>query len=49
MNKILYVLLHIDEEEKWAITCINAGSLLKMAEIGNYTIIIELVANGLAV
>lgn len=49
MNKILNVLLHIDDEEKWAITCKNAESLLKMAEIGNYTINIEIVANGQAV
>ena len=49
MNKTLNVLLHIDEEEKWAITCKNAENLLKMAEIGNYTINIEIVANGQAV
>lgn len=49
MNKIMNVLLHIDEEERWAITCINARNLIKMAEISNYTVNIEIVANGPAV
>ena len=49
MNKILNVLLHIDDEEKWAITCANAENILKMAEIGNYTVNVEIVANGQAV
>ena len=49
MNKIVNILLHIDEEEKWAITCKNAENLLKMAEIGNYTINVEIVANGQSV
>ncbi|MCF2625196.1 DsrE family protein [Fusobacterium perfoetens] len=49
MNKIVNILLHIDEEEKWAMTCKNAENLLKMGEIGNYTVNIEIVANGTAV
>lgn len=49
MNKLLNVLLHIDEEEKWFTVCKNAENLLKMAEKGNYTINIEIVANAQAV
>ena len=49
MNKIINVLLHIDEEERWAITCKNAENLIKMAEISNYTVNVEIVANGPAV
>lgn len=49
MNKIVNILLHIDEEEKWTMVCNNAENLLKMGEIGNYTVNVEIVANGRAV
>lgn len=49
MNKILNVLLHTDEEDRWAITCKNAKTILKMAEVGNYTVNLEIVANSFAV
>lgn len=49
MNKLVNVLLHIDEEDKWEIVCRNTENILKMAEIGNYTTNIEIVANGSAV
>lgn len=49
MNKILNILLHTDEEDRWAITCKNAETILKMAEIGNYTVNLEIVANSFAV
>ena len=49
MNKILNVLLHTDEEDRWAITCKNAETILKMAEVGNYTVNLEIVANSFAV
>ncbi|WP_300359215.1 DsrE family protein [Fusobacterium sp.] len=49
MNKIVNILLHVDEEEKWTMICNNAENLLKMGEIGNYTVNIEIVANGTAV
>lgn len=49
MNKIMNVLLHINEEERWGITCADAKNLMKMAEISNYILNIEIVANGPAV
>lgn len=49
MKKILNVLLHIDEDDKWAVTCKNAENILKLAEIGNYTINLEIIANSFAV
>lgn len=49
MNKILNVLLHIDEEDRWAVTCKNAETILKMGEMGKYTVNLEIVANSFAV
>lgn len=49
MNKILNVLLHVDEEDRWAIACKNAETLIRMAEIGNYTLNLEITANSFAV
>lgn len=49
MNKILNVLLHVDEEDRWAIACKNAETLIRMAEIGNYTLNLEISANSFAV
>ena len=49
MEKILNVLLHIDESENWDLVCRNADELLKMAEIGNYIINVEIVVTEEAV
>ena len=49
MNKILNVLLHTDEEDRLAITCKNSETILKIAEVGNYTVNLEIVANSFAV
>ena len=49
MNKVLNVLLHIDDYDNWENVCNNAEELLKMSEVGNYAMNLEIVVNGEAV
>lgn len=49
MNRVLNTILHIDDYDNWENVYKSANELMKMAEVGNYTMNLEIVANGDAV
>lgn len=49
MKKVMHVLFHIDEEEKWSLLCSNVNNLIRESENQNATVIVEVLANSIAV